>query len=114
MKAAFLVLLVVGFAVGLPAQTSPVTPATSKVPAKAQIKRASFGNGMQAKLSGNTLVVTDAGGHQSSYKRTAGTPSADPSQKLTNHCFKLKHWLDTHGNSSTWRQLCLDYFDTCM
>ena len=74
----------------------------------------SFGNGARAILSGDTLLITDASGHQTSFKRTGPAPPAHTNMKLTGRCLRLKHWLDANScNSATWRRVCLDYFDNC-
>ena len=98
----------------MPAVKDSAHPNSSSLTSAGAGREDTFANGARAKLLGNTLVIIDPSGHQTSFKRTGPAPPAHPNMKLTSRCLKLKHWLDANScNSPTWRRVCNDYFDNC-
>lgn len=89
--------------------TLTVSPQIPRRPA--HVRHAVFANGMSAVMAGNTITITLRNGNRLVIDHPNPVPVA-PRPAIW--CEKLKHWLDTHGNSATWRKHCLTYFDNCV
>ena len=75
------------------------------------VRHASFGNGISALMTGNTVTFTLRNGNRLTVDHSNPTPGA---QQSADRCENHKHWLDTHGDSAQWRKRCLNYFDFCL
>lgn len=89
--------------------TLTVSPQIPRRPT--DVLRATFGNGISAVRTANTITFTLRNGNRLTMD-TSPPSAASPIPR--DRCEKLKHWLDTHENPALWRKRCLTFFDSCL
>ena len=106
----FVALLTIASA--MPGEAAPNTITVSpQIPRRpTHVRHATFANGMSAVMAGNTVTITLRNGNRLTIDHSTPNPTASPAIR----CEKLKHWLDSNGNSALWRKRCLTYFDNCV